>query len=212
MRTTLSYRDEQNKVWRGPLYCGDQILFSCGKEFFERSEPDPSWVEIDIKEVYMLTSAVVELNLYLRDESDEIEITKDTPVAERARQVAVHAHCGQTRWNKDAYITHPIRVASKFQDPIVKAIAYLHDVVEDTKLTLADLRRFGFCQEILDGIESVTKRNGEPYLDFVLRIKGNIKGRSVKIADIEDNLSDLTDRNKTIRDKYQLALWILERT
>lgn len=140
------------------------------------------------------------------------ELDSNASMLLRARQVAVRAHRNQTRWNGDAYITHPMRVASKFKDPIVKAIAYLHDVVEDTKLTLDDLKRFGFCQEILDGVEAVTKRDGEPYLDFVLRVKGNIKSRSVKIADIEDNLSDLTDRNKTMRDKYQLALWILERT
>jgi len=202
---TLSYKDADNKVWRGPLACGKKTLFSCGMEFYEKERPDPSWTQIDDREAYMLTGAVEALNEYLGEEL----VTRDTPVEERARQIAVRAHRDQIRWNRDAYVTHPIRVAGYFSGT-EKAVAYLHDVVEDTDLTLDDLRRFGLSDRVVDAVDSVTKREGENYQEFIIRAKGNEIGRRVKIADIKDNLRDLTDRNKTMRDKYQLALWILE--
>jgi (p)ppGpp synthase/HD superfamily hydrolase len=146
------------------------------------------------------------LNSYLEDSL----ISKETSVEECARQLAVRAHRDQTRWNGDAYVTHPIRVAAEFLGS-PKAVSYLHDIVEDTDLTLDDLREFGFDKDIVDAVDSVTKREGENYLDFILRAKQNEIGCFVKIADIKDNLRDLDGkRNKTMRDKYELALWILE--
>ncbi len=151
---------------------------------------------------------LVELNEYLGEEFGQVAI--DTPVEERARLVAVKAHINQTRWNGDAYVTHPIRVAQKFDDPEKKAVSYLHDVVEDTELTLDNLRRFGFTEIIVLAVDSVTKRKGEKYLQFVIRASRDKIGRDVKMEDILDNLDTLTDRHKTMRDKYELALYVLE--
>jgi len=140
------------------------------------------------------------------------QIDGDTSIVERARQVAVQAHLHQTRWNGAAYITHPIRVALSVNSDDEKVVSYNHDVDEDTELTLEDLRSFGFSETQLAAIESVTIREGENYLDFILRAKENKIGRVVKIADIKDNLSDLDrSKHKHMYDKYLLALWILER-
>jgi len=149
------------------------------------------------------------LNRFITSTQLDIEAT----MIERARQVAVQAHLNQTRWNGDIYVTHPIRVAESLRGRMMEdeqVVAYLHDVVEDSGVTLEMLREFGFSSEQIDAIDSVTKRPDENYRDFILRAKQNPTGCVVKIADIKDNLRDLDDRKKTMRDKYELALWILE--
>lgn len=149
------------------------------------------------------------------------QLDSSASMVERARQVAVQAHLGQTRWNGDAYVTHPFRVAEAMLRRGItedgQIVANLHDVIEDTDVTLDDLRAFGFSEEQIVAVDSVTKRNGENYLDFVLRAKANPIGRCVKIEDIEDNLRDITDAregqsrdlHENRRAKYQMALWIL---
>ena len=155
------------------------------------------------------------LNKYL-----DAPLAADATMIEKACAVAEQAHAGQKRWNGDSYITHPTRVAESFcglsmaEVEDERVVAFLHDVVEDTGITLEQLREFGFSEEQVEAIDSVTKREGQSYLDFVLRAKANPIGCRVKIADIKDNLNDLngrrTGKNKNNREKYQLALWILE--
>ena len=150
----------------------------------------------------------------------------DGTMAEKACAVAEQAHFGQKRWNGDPYVTHPIRVAeSFFREGLLMAevedervVAYLHDVVEDTDVTLDQLREFGFTETQVVAVDSVTKCEGESYLDFVLRAKKNPIGCRVKVADIRDNMSDLPDppprrqlrKHHQRAEKYRLALWILE--
>lgn len=108
----------------------------------------------------------------------------------QAATVATRAHDGHKRKDGTPYIAHPIRVAIRCDDKLQKIVALLHDVVEDTDVSLEDLRTLGFTQEVIDAVDSVTKRPGEKYADFILRAKANLIGRPVKIADIEDNLED----------------------
>lgn len=49
------------------------------------------------------------------------------------------AHDGQTDKTGAPYVFHPLQVASTFSDEILQVIAVLHDIVEDTETTLADL-------------------------------------------------------------------------
>lgn len=104
--------------------------------------------------------------------------------------VATRAHAGQKRKDGTDYIAHPIRVAIRCESKESKIVALLHDVVEDTSVGFKELRELGFSQSILDAIDSVTKRPGEKYADFILRSKVNPVGCNVKLADIADNLDD----------------------
>jgi (p)ppGpp synthase/HD superfamily hydrolase len=65
---------------------------------------------------------------------------------------------GQKRTNGSSYIKHPARVAAKVEDRL-KPIAWLHDVVEDTKVTMEDLRVEGFPTYILDAVDVLTHKN-----------------------------------------------------
>ncbi len=92
-----------------------------------------------------------------------------------------------------------------------RIVAVLHDVIEDTKVTVDELRREGFPDEILDALACVTKRQGEDYEDFVARAATNPIARRVKLADLEDNmdvrrLGAVTERDAKRLTKY-LRAW-----
>lgn len=89
-------------------------------------------------------------------------------------------------------------------------VALLHDIIEDTDVTAEYLLAEGFPQSVVDGILSVTKREGENYQDFVARAKQNPIGRVVKLYDLEDNLDlsrldDLTPEVEQRCIKYRAA-------
>jgi (p)ppGpp synthase/HD superfamily hydrolase len=99
---------------------------------------------------------------------------------ERAIAIAVEAHRGKKDRYGSPYILHPLRVMAKVRTDSAKILAVLHDVVEDTDWTFEDLRKEGFPEEILHALDCVTKRQGEPYEDFVKRSAANSLARQVK--------------------------------
>lgn len=129
----------------------------------------------------------------------------------RARKICVDAHKGQKDKAGEDYSHHPFRVAEKCQSINAKVVALLHDTIEDTEVTVETLQKEGFSQEIIDGVLSVTKREGESYEDFVRRAAENPLGREVKKADLEDNmdirrLKELND-DDVVRLKKYLRAW-----
>lgn len=105
-----------------------------------------------------------------------------------ALRTSIRAHEGQKDKSGREYIMHPIRVAERCKDPRAKIVALLHDTIEDTDVTPDYLYSQGFPDEIIEGVLSVTKREGESYEDFVRRAALNPLGREVKRADLEDNM------------------------
>jgi (p)ppGpp synthase/HD superfamily hydrolase len=130
-----------------------------------------------------------------------------------AATVATRAHAGQKRKDGTDYISHPIRVAIRCETKRQKIVALLHDVPEDTRVGFKELRELGFDNETLDAVDSVTKRPGEKYADFILRSKANEVGRPVKLADIADNMEDQSaldpDEAKFLTKRYTKALEVL---
>src|SRR5262249_48516690 len=106
---------------------------------------------------------------------------------ERALQIASKAHEGQKDKDGQPYILHPLSVMQLVEGLDAQIIAILHDVVEDTKVTLEDLRAAGFSDAILAGVHWVTHGKNESYADYVVRCRANPLGRQVKLADLEDN-------------------------
>jgi hypothetical protein len=68
-----------------------------------------------------------------------------------------------------------------------RIVAVLHDTLEDTELTEADLRRDGFSDEVITALLAVTHRDGESYPDYVIRAARLELAREVKLADLADN-------------------------
>ena len=73
---------------------------------------------------------------------------------ERALQIAVTAHAGQKDKNGAAYIFHPLRVMMRCDSTQAKMVALLHDTVEDTNVTYAQLAAEGFPREVIAGVRS----------------------------------------------------------
>ncbi|MFJ4248189.1 HD domain-containing protein [Pseudomonas sp. NPDC089741] len=114
-----------------------------------------------------------------------------TQTLEHAIAIAAKAHAGQVDKGGAPYILHPLKVMLRMTTLEERIVAVLHDVVEDCAISLDDLRKEGFSEEVLSAIESVTKVPGESYEDFVDRAAQNPLGRVVKLADLEEN-SDLS--------------------
>lgn len=108
---------------------------------------------------------------------------------QRAIALATSAHEGQTRRNGDPYILHPLRVMFRVEDNLARVLAVLHDVVEDTPVTLESLRQEGFPEQVLSALALLTHADGVPYEDYVQAIAADPLARQVKLADLEDNLN-----------------------
>jgi hypothetical protein len=106
---------------------------------------------------------------------------------ETAIRIAVTAHAGQVDKGGAAYITHPLRLMAAVESEEARIVAVLHDVIEDTAVTLEDLRREGFSEDVLTAVACVTHRRDEPYADYVVRCKSHPLAREVKLADLADN-------------------------
>ena len=125
-----------------------------------------------------------------------------------ALKIAVEAHREQKDKSGREYVMHPIRVAERCKDPRAKIVALLHDTIEDTNVTAEYLRCEGFPDEIINGVLSVTKREGETYDDFVRRAAENVIGREVKIADLEDNMDIRRLKEITAEDVARLQKYL----
>lgn len=102
-----------------------------------------------------------------------------------------HAEADQRERNGQPYILHPLRVMGRLDGGDERIVAVLHDTVEDTALTLGDIRAAGFGEGIVVALDAITRRADEDYFDFIERLAPNPIARRVKLADLADNL-DLT--------------------
>lgn len=110
---------------------------------------------------------------------------------EKAIQIAIEAHQGQTDRAGTSYILHLIRVMNAGQTKNEKICGILHDLVEDTPWTFEALRKEGFSEEVISALVCVTKQPNETYTHFIERIKKNSLATKVKLNDLRDNM-DIT--------------------
>ena len=130
---------------------------------------------------------------------------------ERAIEIAAGAHRGQQDKAGEPFILHPLRVMNACSTRPEQIVAVLHDLVEDSELTLEDLRREGISEDLVAAVDAMTRREGETYVDFVDRTARNPIARTVKIADLRDNLdmtrlADPTQSDLQPSQKYVEAL------
>lgn len=107
-----------------------------------------------------------------------------------AMYMAGNAHRGQVDKGGLPYLLHPLHVASFFGGER-KILAVLHDAVEDSPLTMADLEGAGFSQRVLDGVSCLTRSRGEDYDRYINNLSKNPDAVAVKLRDLEHNM-DLT--------------------
>ena len=110
---------------------------------------------------------------------------------QRAYEIAAKAHAGQVDKAGMDYIHHPLTVASFVETDDEKTVALLHDVVEDTFVTLQNLSDAGFSDVVVHAVDCVTKREGEELQEYLQRVKSDRLATAVKLADLQHN-SDLS--------------------
>ena len=113
-----------------------------------------------------------------------------TPLTIKAMQIAYQAHHGQVDKSGVPYIFHPLHLAEQMDDEISCCTALLHDVVEDTDVTLEALA-LEFPTDVVEAVRLLTHAPGTTYFDYVRKIRTNQIATKVKLADLNHN-SDIT--------------------
>lgn len=122
----------------------------------------------------------------------------------KAIEIANSAHEGQVDKGGEPYILHPLRVMISRKNELEKICAVLHDVIEDSDVTIDELRKAGFTEEVISVLDCLTKQDGESYDGFIARIIENETACHVKLADLYDNMFLTRIKNPTKRDKERI--------
>lgn len=110
------------------------------------------------------------------------------PVLRRlALGIATEAHRGAVDKVGRPYIEHPMAVAEGLDDPIEEAVALLHDTVEDTDLEVEDLRAGGLPEEVVLGVDAISRRPKEQPEAYLRRVAACPQARNPKRKDIDHN-------------------------
>jgi (p)ppGpp synthase/HD superfamily hydrolase len=138
-----------------------------------------------------------------------------TEMTKKAMKIAYKAHEGQTDKSGVPYIFHSYHVAEQMDTEETVITALLHDVVEDTSLTLSSLAEEGFSGEVLEALALLTHDRNVPYMDYIHGLQHNDIALKVKIADLKHNSDisrlDQPDKKDLERQKkYRQALACLQ--
>ena len=130
--------------------------------------------------------------------ADEVQI---------AISISATAHLGQRYGNKDYFGGHICKVVDNVFEMDASAdaaiVAYLHDVVEDTKMTSEKLGELGISSENVERVSLLSRKKRQSEEDYLASIQKDEVALKVKIADSLANLSQcLYDNNHTKAQKY----------
>ena len=138
-----------------------------------------------------------------------------TKLTMEAMKLAYNAHHGQTDKADIPYIFHPYHIAEEMTDEYTTCVALLHDIVEDTDITMSELQAI-FPKEVTDAVALMTHAKDVPYLEYIRKIASNPIAKAVKLADIRHNsdstrMPDADEATlKYFAEKYRQALQVLE--
>ena len=138
-----------------------------------------------------------------------------TNLTKKALKLSFDVHKEQVDKSGLPYVFHPFHLAEQMPDELTTVTALLHDVVEDSELTLDHLRRMGFGEAVIEALALLTHDKEVDYMDYVRAIRSNPIAKAVKLADLRHN-SDLTrldgsdDKAMARYEKYRKAIGLLE--
>lgn len=137
--------------------------------------------------------------------------TSKQPMLELALSIATEAHKGQFDKAGVDYIEHPIYVASQVDTEEEKAVALLHDVIEDSSITAEELLNAGLPETVVTAVQILSKKKGQDYHTYLKTVKSNPIARAVKLADLKHNsdlsrLETITDKDLERLEKYKKAI------
>ena len=139
-----------------------------------------------------------------------------TRMTKEAMKLCYDAHKDQVDKSGLPYVFHPIHLAEQMENEETTIVALLHDVIEDSNYTIADLEAMGFSERILTALKLLTHEKDVPYMEYIAKLKEDPIARTVKLADLAHN-SDLSRLDevdeKAIRraTKYAKAIQLLNK-
>ena len=138
-----------------------------------------------------------------------------TQLTKKAINIAYNAHMGQFDYFGIPYIFHPIHLAEQMDTEQECVVAILHDVVEDTDVTIEELEK-DFPIEIINAIKLLTHDKSVDYMEYIRYIKKNPLATKVKLADLTHNsdltrLNEITDKDIRRTEKYKKAIEFLSK-
>lgn len=139
-----------------------------------------------------------------------------TEKTKRALKLCFDAHKEQLDKSGLPYVFHPFHLAEQMTDEATTIVALLHDVVEDTDYTFADLEEMGFGKEVIEALKLLTHEDNTPYMEYVANLKHNTIARAVKLADLAHNsdptrLEVMDEWAKKRAEKYKAAIELLSK-
>ena len=164
----------------------------------------------------LLEDLLKSVSLYLKK--------SDLGFIKKAYEYGASAHEDQTRMNGEPYICHPLSVAlilSKMKmDKQTVSAALLHDVVEDTNISLADIEKI-FDKEVASLVDSVSKidqikfenkaeAQAETFRKMILAMVKDIRVILIKLSDRLHNmrtLEHLPDKKRKIKARETLDIY-----
>ena len=142
--------------------------------------------------------------------------TAEQSMVDLALSIARQAHEGQLDKVGVDYIEHPIYVASQVDTEEEKAVALLHDVLEDSPVSAEELLQAGLPETVVTAVQVLTKKKEQDYQTYLETVKKNPLARVVKLADLKHNsdlsrLSSITEKDRERLKKYKKAIDFLNR-
>ena len=142
--------------------------------------------------------------------------TTEQSIVDLALSIARKAHEGQLDKAGVDYIEHPIYVASQVDTEEEKAVALLHDVIEDSPVSAEELLQAGLPETVVTAVQVLTKKKEQDYQTYLETVKKNPLARLVKLSDLKHNsdlsrLSSITEKDRERLKKYKKAIDFLSR-
>ena len=104
---------------------------------------------------------------------------------------------------------HTLRVVGLVRANIA-SVAYLHDVVEDSEITLQDLHDLGFAGRTVHAVGALTRRRSETYAEYIIRLReSDHVAVEIKLADLADHLALTGTLGESLKGRYERALAVL---
>ena len=139
------------------------------------------------------------------------ELNEEEFYLELAKQLAKAYHKGQVdKAGVDYFTGHISTVVNGVETNEEKIVAYLHDIIEDTKLTQEDLLHLGFSEKVVNAVVALTKDKKVKYEDYLKNVKNNKLAKVVKLSDLSNNmdlsrLKEITEVDEKRLQKYKKA-------
>ncbi|MBQ4262969.1 MAG: GTP pyrophosphokinase [Bacilli bacterium] len=137
-----------------------------------------------------------------------------TSDVKKALNLMYNSHIKQYDKSGVPYVFHPFHVAEQMDDEDSTIVALLHDIIEDTDVTIEDLVSLGFSVQVINALKCLTHLEDEDYFDYIKRVSNNEIAKKVKIQDLKHNmdlsrLSSVSEKDLQRVEKYKKSLKFL---